>query len=117
MKDYLEGYCHNKDLSVPSKKMIEVMQWLHKNVSEFRNLLVAHKHEKDCRIRVHFGTAWSADDDEAYFSLVLAYPQGNEEPFLSEKPNNILNNLNRFLEQWVEYLRSNRNKRKLSPYA
>jgi hypothetical protein len=93
------------------------MRWLHKNVSKFRHLLVVHKHDKDYQVRLHFGTGWSSGDDEAYFSLGLMDPQGNEQPFLSEKPQNILNNLNQSIEQWVEYLRSNRDKRTLSPNA
>jgi hypothetical protein len=117
MKDHLQGYCHKRGLPPPTDKMMEVIQWLHKNVSEFRHLLVIHKHENDYRVRLHFGTGWSNDDDETYFSLGLAYPQGNERPFLSEKPRNILNNLNQLLEQWVEYLRSNHDKRSLSPNA
>jgi hypothetical protein len=117
MKKHLKGYCQNRGLPAPSEKMMEVIQWLYKNVSEFRNLLVVHKHENDYRVRLHFGTAWSHDDDEAYFSLGLASPQGDEQPFLSEKPQNILKNLNQFLEQWVQYLRSNRDKRNLSPNA
>jgi hypothetical protein len=117
MKEHLESYCQNRGLPAPSDKMIEVIQWLHKNVSEFRHLLVVHKHENDYRVRLQFGTGWSNDDDEAYFNVGLMDPQGNEQPFLSEKPQNILNNLNQLLEQWVEYLRSNRDKRKLSPNA
>ena len=119
MKDHFEGYCENKALSVPIKEMVQVIRWLHKNVSEFRHLLVAHKHENDYRIRLSFGTSWSniSDDDEAYFNLGLMYPQGNEEPFVSEQPQNILKNLNKLLELWIEYLRVNRGKRDLSPNA
>jgi len=115
MKEHLGNYCQNRGLPAPSENMIEVIKWLHKNISEFRHLLVIHKHENDYRVRLHFGTGWSYDDDEAYFNLGLADPQGNEQPFLSEKPKNILHNINEFLGLWVEYLCANRDKRNLSP--
>jgi len=119
MKDHFVGYCENKGLSEPSTEMIEAIQWLHQNVSEFRHLLVVHKHERDYRVRLHFGTGWSNDqnDDEAYFNLGLMYPQCNEVPFISETPQNILKELNKLIVLWVEYLKINRAKRNLSPNA
>jgi hypothetical protein len=118
MMNYFEGYCQNKGLTAPSVKMLEVIQWLHKNVSEFRHLLVVHKHENDYRVRLDFATGFSnTGDDEPYFNLGLMYPQGNEVPIISEKPKNILSKLNLLIELWLTYIKANRTKRNLSPDA
>jgi len=118
MMKYFEGYCQNKGLPAPSPEMLKAIRWLHKNVSEFRHLLVIHKHENDYRVRLSYGTGYSNDeDDEAYFNLGLMYPQGSEEPVVSEKPQNILSKLNIFIELWLTYLKANQTKRNLSPNA
>jgi hypothetical protein len=117
MKDHLEGYSSNKGLAPLPAGMLDRVTWLHKNVCEFRHLLVVHKHDNDYRVRLDFGTGYSTDDDEAYFHLGLMYPQDEEELVVSEKPSNILNNLNVFLEEWASYLSHNQEKRNLSPNA
>ncbi|MBD0376765.1 MAG: hypothetical protein ICV51_14185, partial [Flavisolibacter sp.] len=103
----------------PNEKLIEVITWLHENISKFRHLYVVHKHENDHRVRLHFAIGFSGmeGDDEAYFNLWLLYPQGNEETVISEKPQNVLNHLNLLLELWIGYLSSNRGKRNLTPNA
>jgi len=117
MKKFFADYSRNKRLSVPDSKIIDLMSWLHENVSEFRHLLVIHKHENDFQVRLGFGTAWSNDENdfESYFNLMLMYPQGDEKPVSSEKPSNILAQLNGFIEGWIQYLILNRQKRNLTP--
>ena len=118
MMKYFEDYCQNKGLPAPSSEMLEVIRWLYKNVSEFRHLLVVHKHENDYRVRLNFATGFSNNgDDEAYFNLGLMYPQGNEVPVILEKPQTILSKLNLFIGLWLTYLKANRTKRNLSPNA
>jgi hypothetical protein len=118
MKDYFAGYCQNKGLPAPSSEMLEVIRWLHKNVCEFRHLLVVHKHENDYQVRLSYGIGFgNGEDGESYFNLGLTYPQGNEVPVVSEKPQNILSKLNFFIELWLTYLKANRTKRNLSRNA
>lgn len=115
MKEHFAGYCQNKGLPIPSEELMEAMEWLYKHVSEFRHSAVAHKHEEDYYVRLSFGTGWDSEDDEGYINAMLMYPKSQERPLTSIKPKQILSNLNKFIELWLAYLRTNSDKRNLSP--
>ena len=117
MKNYLDGYCENKNLSKPSKGLMKTMSWLYGNVCEFRHTIVVHKHEDSYRVRLVFGTGWDNDSNEAYFNLGLMYPKGNEKTVISKKPSEILNKLNGFIYLWIEYLKLNESGRKADSSA
>lgn len=115
MRKYFKEYCEHRGVTAPKEIFSKRMEWLYKYVAQFRHELLVHKHEKDFHARILFGTGYNAEDNETLIALSLMYPREGEQPLMTVKPREIMENLDAFLEGWVEHLQANRNKRNLSP--
>lgn len=113
MRKHFKEYCENREITAPKEGFHQRMDWLYEHVARFRHELLVHKHEKDFCTRLIFGTGYSQNDNETLISLGLMYPKEGEQPLITVKPREILEGLGAFLEDWVNFLRANRDKRNL----
>lgn len=106
---YLKEYAEKHGYEVPTEPFIQSIEWLMKNLKEFRHLYIAHKHEGDSRPRYGVNVSVNIHTGEASFGIgSVLYPTASDESVCTSLTmKELTDGIHNFMDMWVDYISDN----------